>query len=42
MGYYFSKISASIEDLGDNKVNIIYDIDLGNKAKNIQNYFHWE
>ena len=33
MGYYFSKISASIEDLGDNKVNIIYDIDLGNKAK---------
>ncbi len=33
MGYYFSKISASIQDLGDNKVNIIYNIDLGQKAK---------
>ncbi len=33
MGYYFSEISSSIEDLGDNKINIIYDIDLGGKAK---------
>ncbi len=33
MGYYFSEISASIEDLGDNKINIIYDINLGEKAK---------
>ena len=33
MGYYFSKVTASIEDLGDNKVNLIYDINLGEKAK---------
>ena len=33
MGYYFSEISASIEDLGDNKINIVYDIKLGEKAK---------
>ena len=33
MGYYFSQISASIQDLGDNKVNLIYDISLGEKAK---------
>ncbi len=33
MGYYFSSISGSIEDLGDNRINLIYDIDLGEKAK---------
>jgi outer membrane protein insertion porin family len=33
MGYYFSEISSSIEDLGDNKINLIYDINLGDKAK---------
>ena len=33
LGYYFSNIDTFIEDLGDNKVNINYKIDLGNKAK---------
>ena len=33
MGYYFAEISTSIEDLGDNKVNLIYDINIGDKAK---------
>ena len=33
MGYYFAEISASLEDLGDNKVNLIYDLDIGQKAK---------
>ncbi len=33
MGYYFSKVSGSIEDLGDNKINLIYDVKLGEKAK---------
>ena len=33
MGYYFSQVSVSVEDLNDNKVNVIYDIDLGKKAK---------
>ncbi len=33
MGYYFFEISSSIEDLGDNKINLIYDINLGDKAK---------
>ena len=33
LGYYFSNIDTFIEVLGDNKVNINYKIDLGNKAK---------
>ena len=32
-GYYFSTIETSYEELGNNKVNILYDIDLGQKAK---------
>jgi outer membrane protein insertion porin family len=33
LGYYFSTISSTIEDLGENKVNVSYDIDLGTKAR---------
>ncbi len=33
MGYFFSKISGSIEDLGDNKINLIYEIETGEKSK---------
>ncbi len=33
MGYYYATIDAYIEDLSSNKVNIIYDITLGEKAK---------
>ena len=33
MGYYFSTINSSIEELSNNKVNLNYDIFLGNKAK---------
>ena len=33
IGYYFSEINISIERLTDNKVNINYDITLGEKAK---------
>ena len=32
-GYYFSEIEISKEDLGDNKINLTYDISLGEKAK---------
>ena len=32
-GYYFSKIEILIEELQDNKININYDISLGEKAK---------
>ena len=32
-GYYFSKVFVSVKDLGDNKVNLIYNIDLGSKSK---------
>ena len=32
-GYYFSKIATKVEYLENNSVNLIYDIDLGNKAK---------
>ena len=33
LGYYFSRIETSIENSDDNKVNIIYEIDIGDKAK---------
>ena len=33
LGYYFSNIETSIETLDDNKVNIINEIDNGDKAK---------
>ena len=33
IGYYFSNIEISIEELGDNKININYKISLGEKAK---------
>ena len=33
LGYYFSKIDVIVEDLDDNKVNIKYDINPGNKSK---------
>ncbi len=33
LGYYFSDIQILIEDLPDNKVNITYQIDLGEKSK---------
>jgi outer membrane protein insertion porin family len=33
MGYYFSTLTSSIEELKDNKVNLNYNIVLGDKAK---------
>ncbi len=33
LGYYFADVKTSIEDLEDNKINIIYEINLGEKAK---------
>ena len=32
-GFYFSKITSSFQDLGDNKIDLYYEIDLGDKAK---------
>ena len=32
-GYYFAKIVSSYQDLGDNKVDLLYTIELGDKAK---------
>ena len=32
-GYYFSEIEILKEDLGDNKINLTYNISLGEKAK---------
>jgi len=32
-GYFFSKVEMLKEDVGDNKLDIIIDIELGNKAK---------
>ena len=33
LGYYFSKVDVLIEDIGDNKVNLIYQVEMGDKAK---------
>jgi len=33
LGYYFAEIETSIEEMSDNKVNLIYDISLGKKSK---------
>ena len=32
-GYYFSKVISSYQDLGDNKIDLLYQIDLGEKSK---------
>ena len=32
-GYYFSELITSIEDLGDNKINLNHNIKIGNKSK---------
>ena len=32
-GYYFVNIVSSYQDLGDNKINLLYKIELGKKAK---------
>ena len=33
IGYYFSKVESSIEENNNDTINLIYDIDLGKKAK---------
>jgi outer membrane protein insertion porin family len=32
-GYYFTKITSSYQDLGDNKIDLLYKIDIGEKSK---------
>ena len=32
-GYYFSNVVSSYQDLGDNKIDLLYQIDLGKKSK---------
>ena len=32
-GYFFSKVFATVEDLDDNKINVVYNISLGSKSK---------
>ena len=32
-GYYFSNITSSYQDLGDNKIDLLYEVELGKKAK---------
>ncbi len=33
LGYYFAEIDTSVEELSDNKVNLVFDISIGKKAK---------
>ena len=33
LGYFFSKVNVSVENLENNKVNLNYDIEMGEKAK---------
>ena len=39
-GYYFPKIEITKEELKDNKINLIYNITLGEKAKSIE-FLYW-
>ena len=32
-GYYFASIKSSYQDLGDNKIDLLYEIELGGKSK---------
>ena len=32
-GYYFSKVVSSVQDLGSNKIDLFYKVDLGKKAR---------
>ena len=33
LGYYFAEINTSVEELNDNKVNLVYNISINDKAK---------
>jgi len=33
LGYFFADVSTLVEEIEDNKVNVIYEIDIGKKAK---------
>ena len=33
LGYYFAKVDTYIEELDENKINLTYEIDIGNKSK---------
>ena len=33
LGYYFAKVEASIIELENNKIDLIFDVSLGKKAK---------
>ena len=33
LGYYFAEIETSVEEIGDNKVNLVFNISIGKKAK---------
>ena len=39
LGFYFSKIDLNVEELSNNRVNLIYKIDKGDKAKIAKIYF---
>ena len=39
LGYYFVKIDADVEKLENNRVNLVYSIDKGEKAKISKIYF---
>ena len=32
-GYYFSNVTSSYQDLGDNKIDLLYQVELGKKSK---------
>ena len=33
LGYYFAEIDTSVEELSDNKVNLVFNVSIGKKAK---------
>ena len=41
LGYYFAEVEIDLIDLNDNKIELTFNINLGEKAKIKKNYFYW-
>ena len=41
MGYYFSKVDIDLVELKNNKIDLIFNINLGEKAK-IRKFLYWK
>ena len=40
-GYFFSKVDIMVEDISNNRKNLIYNVSIGDKAKIKKNFIYW-